>query len=86
VFKTRDVPLTPDEVMTLVERESRDRKTVTVYELSEAASGVNRPTTNEVLEAEIIHGAPSPFCSSWPLDSGPCFLPDGKNVRGIPEG
>jgi hypothetical protein len=59
-FKTHDVFLTPNEVMTLIERESRDRKTVAVYELSEAASGVNRPAPHEVLEAEIIHGRTTP--------------------------
>jgi hypothetical protein len=58
-FETGDVFLTPNEVVTLVERESRGRKIVTMYELSEAASGVNRPAAHEVSEAEVIHGAPS---------------------------
>jgi hypothetical protein len=45
-FKTHDVFLAPNEVTTLVEGESRDGKAVSVNELSEAARGVNRPTTN----------------------------------------
>jgi len=78
-FKTHDVFLTPNVVMTLIERESRGRKIVAAYELSEAARGVNRPAPHKVLEAEVIHGAPSLSVSGCRMAASLWFLPDGKN-------
>lgn len=85
-LETNDVILVPDGIMPPIEREGRGRKIAAADEFSETARGVDRPASDKVLEAEIIHGTPA-FGLLWLPDGGPLpFCRQAKTQLVSPEG